>query len=586
MEIFKLFGSVFVDTKKAEESTHKVGEKAEGIGSKFKKGLGTAVKWGAGIAASASVGAAALYKTAEKAAQTTDRVDKMSQKLGISRKSFQELDFVMSQSGMSIDNFGAGMKTMLSTMENAKNGNSQAISKFKQLGVAVTDSSGKMRSQEAVLYDSIKAFQKMESSSEKAKLAQELFGKQGQQIMPLLNGQAGSFEELTQKANELGLVLGDDTVNAGVKLTDTIDQADRTFGAIITRIGAGLMPVIQAVLDFILAHMPEIQAVVGTVFSAISAVVTTVMGILKDYFIPIIIAIVDSIKEHWPAISSVITEVMDTVKLVIGTALKFIKWLWGNYGGIIKGVVAATFNGIKNIVTGVMKVIRGIIRLVMAIIKGDWSGAWNAIKSIVTGIFKVIKGVIVAVLGHIKGAFSAVWRTLVTITSVAWNAIKKAIMAPFKAAFNFVKGIINGIKGLFRFKFTWPKIPLPHFKLEGSLNPIKWIKQGLPKLHIKWYATGGIMKKPTMFGYDPFSNTAHVGGEAGPEAIAPISTLQSYIQQAVSAENSKILAALLEILAEIKEKDDKFIGKIKGLIEEYKIEWNDRELARFIKNYV
>ena len=31
MEIFKLFGSVFVDTKKAEESTHKVGEKAEGI---------------------------------------------------------------------------------------------------------------------------------------------------------------------------------------------------------------------------------------------------------------------------------------------------------------------------------------------------------------------------------------------------------------------------------------------------------------------------------------------------------------------------------------------------------------------------
>ena len=94
------------------------------------------------------------------------------------------------------------------------------------------------------------------------------------------------------------------------------------------------------------------------------------------------------------------------------------------------------------------------------------------------------------------------------------------------------------------------------------------------------------MKKPTMFGYDPFSNTAHVGGEAGPEAIAPISTLQSYIQQAVSVENSKILAALLEILAEIKEKDDKFISKIKGLIEEYKIEWNDRELARFIKNYV
>ena len=41
------------------------------------------------------------------------------------------------------------------------------------------------------------------------------------------------------------------------------------------------------------------------------------------------------------------------------------------------------------------------------------------------------------------------------------------------------------------------------------------------------------MKKPTVFDIDPETNTARVGGEAGEEAVAPISVLLDYIRQAV-----------------------------------------------------
>ena len=42
-----------------------------------------------------------------------------------------------------------------------------------------------------------------------------------------------------------------------------------------------------------------------------------------------------------------------------------------------------------------------------------------------------------------------------------------------------------------------------------------------------------------------------IGGEAGAEAVAPIATLQGYVQEAVRAENAGVMELLSEILAAI-----------------------------------
>ena len=52
----------------------------------------------------------------------------------------------------------------------------------------------------------------------------------------------------------------------------------------------------------------------------------------------------------------------------------------------------------------------------------------------------------------------------------------------------------------------------------------------VPTIGIEWYAKGGIMTAPTMFGVN--GGRAMVGGEAGPEAVLPISLLQDYIDHA------------------------------------------------------
>lgn len=90
MELFRLFGSVLIDDKEAIKTLKGVDDKGKSTAQKFgdiaKKGavIGTALV-GAGVAAGG-----ALLGMATKSAATTDRVDKLSQKIGLSREGFQE----------------------------------------------------------------------------------------------------------------------------------------------------------------------------------------------------------------------------------------------------------------------------------------------------------------------------------------------------------------------------------------------------------------------------------------------------------------------------------------------------------------
>ena len=135
-----------------------------------------------------------------------------------------------------------------------------------------------------------------------------------------------------------------------------------------------------------------------------------------------------------------------------------------------------------------------------------------------------------------------------------WNGIKNAIMTPINAAKEKVKSVIDTIKGFFNFQIKWPKIPMPHF----HVSPSGWkigdlLKGSIPRLGIDWYAKGGILTRPTLFGVDDASGKLMAGGEAGREAVAPIDTLTGYVRDAVRVETGAIserMDTLVNMLAD------------------------------------
>lgn len=274
-----------------------------------------------------------------------------------------------------------------------------------------------------------------------------------------------------------------------------------------------------------------ILEVINAVVSEISSFVMSVFGTVVDWWTENQELIRTSAETVWNAISAVI----DTVMTYLGP---LIQATWDN----IQLVITTAWEIIKTVVETAINVVLGIIQTIMQIITGDWSGAWESIKgvfstvwqgiqSVAQTIFSAIQSFISNTLNAISSTISSVWNGISgTVSSVlngisstvssVWNGIKNSIGSAINGAKDLVSTAINTIKGLFNFSISWPHIPLPHFSVSGSANPLDWLSQGVPSISIEWYAKGGIMTKPTIFGMN--GNNLMVGGEAGNEAVLPL----------------------------------------------------------------
>ena len=96
-------------------------------------------------------------------------------------------------------------------------------------------------------------------------------------------------------------------------------------------------------------------------------------------------------------------------------------------------------------------------------------------------------------------------------------------------------------------------------------------------MSVEWYAKGAVLHQPTIFGINPSTGNAMIGGEAGAEAVAPIATLQGYVQEAVRAENAGVMELLSEILAAILDYFPQLVA-----MSGHDIKINGRTLAKLI----
>lgn len=111
----------------------------------------------------------------------------------------------------------------------------------------------------------------------------------------------------------------------------------------------------------------------------------------------------------------------------------------------------------------------------------------------------------------------------------------------------FLKGAVTEIKGFFDFEWKLPKIKLPHFKASGEFS---WSPLKFPSISVDWYANGGILNHPTIFGNNGGSLMG--GGEAGKEAVLPIDLLKSYIREENQANNEMLVALIADAIQTLK----------------------------------
>ena len=263
--IDQLVYKITADTKGAEKGLDTTGKKFDAVGKIAKVAMG-AVTVGAVVKVVKELGNLAVQSTV-----VLDRVDKMSQKIGMSRQGFQEWDYILAQSGANIDGLQMSMKTLSTQADAVTKGGSEATAMFEKLGVEVLDVNGKMKDQEALFSEVFLALSELESETERTAMASRLLGRSATELAPAMNEGSDAIEKLRDDAHSLGLVYEDELIDSGVRLGDNIDALTKAFEAFKTKAIAPVVGLLVQVTDRLLGQYSASDKLSGALSRAESA---------------------------------------------------------------------------------------------------------------------------------------------------------------------------------------------------------------------------------------------------------------------------------------------------------------------------
>lgn len=287
----------------------------------------------------------------------------------------------------------------------------------------------------------------------------------------------------------------------------------------------GIKQVFGAVVNWIKQAIDNVIIFFQGLWTFIQTTVTTIFNFYVSIWTAIFNTISNVLNMIWNVISTVLTTVWNFISTIFTTIWNTIVSIWN----AISSAISTAINFIWNIISTVFNAIWGTITEIFNGIKNTIVGVWNGITTTVSNVINNIKNTISNVFNNVKN----------TVTNV-WNGIMNAIKKPIEKARDLVKSAIDKIKGFFNFEFKWPKLKMPHFGIKPKGWQIGDLLEGkIPKLSIDWYADGGIFTKPTLF--NTLSGLKGVG-EAGSEAVLPLSRLENWIYNALRQNNAQMLS--------------------------------------------
>lgn len=421
-----------------------------------------ASKWGSRLGKAAKVGAVAVAATATAivgvgtalkkgiggTAEYGDKVDKMSQKIGISAQKYQQWDYVMQRAGTSIESMKMGMKTLSKQAES----NSDA---FQKLGMSQEEV--KSMNQEELFERTVKGLADMEQGTERAALASQLLGRSGADMGALLNGGSKAIDEQLKMAQDYGMVMSDEAVKASAAFEDSVTTMQMTATGLKNRLMGELLPAatkvtdglalifkgdvtegankvaegVQGIANKIVAALPKLFEVGGKIASGLGDAIIQNMPAMAGAASQLIIGFVQYVLTALPNIAQAGISVINSLATSIGQALPQLIPV------AVQGIVAF----VQGIITNAPKLIQGAL----ALIQGLVTGLINAIPLLISAVPRLVQSLITSLLSSLPKIAIVGLRLVLQLGKAIITSIPRLIVSVVRLAIAIPKGILKAL---------------------------------------------------------------------------------------------------------------------------------------------
>ena len=363
MNVMDLVAKISLDSQEYEKGVGEAKSSFSALGSSIVSGAKTIGKVGVGafVALGSAIGGAttALVANAKETAQYADNIDKMSQKMGFTTDAFQEWDFIMQHNGSSIE----AVKGSIIKLDKALESDTDA---WERLGLSQEELLN--MSSEEKFEATVKALQGVTDETEKAQLAQEVFGKSYQEMMPLLNQSAEATEEMKQQVHDLGGVMSEDAVKAGAQFKDSLQNMQTALTGAKNNLMAEFLPSLSTVMDGLSALFSGDESGIGKITSGIEEFASKLNEKLPTVIQTagsILTSLISALPQAFNAIASQLPAILDQA---IPVLIDAVVGLSDAIVSALPQLITAIERNIDKITSGLQKILLSIGQIILKLL--------------------------------------------------------------------------------------------------------------------------------------------------------------------------------------------------------------------------
>ena len=234
-----------------------VGNRLLGVEQSFGKITGMI----GGLSAAAAVGFIAT--SVKNAADFADEMGKAAQKVGTTTEALSALKYAADLSDVSFEQLQTGMSKLAKTTEDFRDGSKSAVDAFAKINLDPT----KFQDTSELFAAVADKLSKMEDGARKTAIAQELLGKSGKELIPLLNSGASGLKEMADEAERFGLVVDTRTAKASERLNDNWTRIGANATGVANSIGNFFIPALAEVTDNFIANTEKANIFIAALAS-------------------------------------------------------------------------------------------------------------------------------------------------------------------------------------------------------------------------------------------------------------------------------------------------------------------------------
>ena len=217
---------------------------------------GTATKGIAAVGLAAAGTATAIAILVDKSFQAVDIIGKTATQTGIATDTLQAFHLAARESGTSIEGANTALIKFARSVGDADKGLKTQADIFKDLGVNLRTTEGRMRSFDDILGDTAKGIMQLGSQAERASALANLFGRQGVILTGAITDLSeNGMKNFIQRAKDLGIVLSEKVIRRTEEFNDAIGVIKMQIGSFVNNITTSFLPIFEkmqtAIADFI-----------------------------------------------------------------------------------------------------------------------------------------------------------------------------------------------------------------------------------------------------------------------------------------------------------------------------------------------